>query len=281
MQSPELAANDTDSALMAGAAMVDPKSISRPSAADACIPFLAVPQDFKLESLDKLFPRPAWRRGTTTLDDTQSFIDFVEAEREFHSAPPRLFCLKGDKPSFTAIFNDDARGDCIARYNCPLSRQWKLWTGMDKKEMQQTPFAEFLEDNRLDISDPSTSLLLEVAQNLQATTSGNFKSKINRVNGSVVFGYSEETTATTGDSNVAVPERFKLAIPVFDGGEKWEVEARLRYRIMSGRLVLYFVLDGADRVMENATEEMVKAIGDATHLPLYHGSQSNDRSIPV
>lgn len=268
--------SDAEQLLMAGGALIDPKSIGRPPDAEACTPFVVVPTGYNVKSLASLFPTPARRKGKTFLSDAPSFIRFVNEEQLSEAASTRVFGTKSP-PQFTAVFNDVGRGDHVAMYSCPLSREWGVWTGKNKMSMGQTAFAEFIEDNRLDIIDPSTADMLEVAQNISATTAGKFSSKINRVNGGVEFGFSEDTQATVGEGRLKVPELFKIAIPVLDGGEKWELTARLRYRIKDGNLALYYDLDSLQRTFELAIEGVWQSIEVGTKQTIFHGTATADR----
>lgn len=180
-------------------------------------------------------------------------------------------------PNFHAVFNDDGYGDHSATYKCPLSRQWIVWNGKNKVAMSQVAFAEFIEDNRLDITDPATADMMEIAQNISASSTGKFKSKINRVNGNVEFGWTENTEASAGDGSMRVPEFFKLAIPVFDAGQKWEVTAKLRYRIKDGNLLLWYDLEDAQKVLEHAIEEVWQAIEASIALPIFNGTATVNR----
>lgn len=114
---PEFTSTDTQDALMAGAAMVDPKSVSMPGDRDACTPFVVVPDGYRIESLAHLFPKPQRRCGHTVLLDTKSFIQFVNEESERSFGHMRLFGTK-ESGKFWAVFNDDGYGDHTAEYTC-------------------------------------------------------------------------------------------------------------------------------------------------------------------
>lgn len=274
---PEVVSTDTQDALMAGAALVDPKSISMPTDPEACTPFVVVPTGFTVESLARLFPKPQRRRGNTVLLDEDSFISAVQFEVDMNSAHVRLFGTKMPA-TITAVFNDEGYGDHTASYACPLSRQWKTWIAKNKQPMNQVDFATFIEDNRLDITAPATAEMLEIAQNISVSSTGGFKSKINRVNGNIEFGFKEETDATAGYSGtLRVPEFFTLGIPVLDGGEKWEVTARLRYRLKDGLLSLWYDLDNHERVYETAINGVWQKIEDATYTRILHGVATTGR----
>lgn len=215
-----------------------------------------VPEGYRLEDLEHLHAAPRRIKQHIELRSAQSFIDYVE---RFSDDGATVFCdLKGQK--FSAILDyhkeaDIARwGDHRATYNCPVDTRWKLWTAHNGKAMNQVDFARFIENNLPDIVQPSGADMLNVSRSLQAKKKIDFKSDQTLSNGDIQFTYNEQTTGSAGQ--MEIPQEFTLGIPVYEGGAKYELKARLRYRINEGQLAMWYDLLRPERLLEDAFNEL-------------------------
>lgn len=217
--------------------------------------FALVPEGYKLEDLERFKYAP---RRTQQVIQLKNANDFVEYIKRFAVGGTTLFAdLENTK--FTAIMdfpndsNETAWGDHKALYSCPLSRSWKIWEQADGKQMDQQSFAKFIEDNLPDIVDPNGSDILSIAQTLEAKKKVDFKSGVKLSNGEVQLTYNEEIRGTANNGTLNIPDTFTLGIQVFEGGDTYKLEARLRYRIPeSGQLVMWFDLLRPDRLLDDA-----------------------------
>jgi uncharacterized protein YfdQ (DUF2303 family) len=112
--------------------------------------------------------------------------------------------------------------------------------------------------------------MLEVATNLQATTSAQFGSAMRLSNGAAQFKYHEDITASAG--GFEVPEQFCIAIPVFQNGPTYLIHARLRFRLTSGKLQFWYDLVRPHKVIEAAAADITAIIKEQTGLPFYNGN---------
>lgn len=148
--------------------------------------------------------------------------------------------------------------DFLATYSCPLSVEWKRWMaksqhGENKQGMKHTDFVQFLEDNLPDIIKPVASVLLQAVRSFEAKKDVKFGSAVRLDNGDVSFKYTDETVQVgSGEGAIVLPDQFTICVPVFDGGGKYEVDARVRYRIGQGGLVLWYELVRPHKVLEHA-----------------------------
>lgn len=218
-------------------------------------PFAIVPEGYKLEDLERFKATPRHTVQTIQLKNAEDFVEYV---KRFAIAGTTLFAdLENTK--FTAILdfpndsNETAWGDHKALYSCPLSRSWKIWEQADGKSMDQQSFAKFIEDNLPDIVDPNGSDILSIAQTLEAKKKLEFKSGVKLSNGEVQLTYNEEIRGTANNGTLNIPDTFTLGIQVFEGGDTYKLEARLRYRIPeNGQLVMWFDLLRPDRLLDDA-----------------------------
>jgi uncharacterized protein YfdQ (DUF2303 family) len=157
-----------------------------------------------------------------------------------------------------------------------LSVEWKRWTGSDKKQMTQADFSTWLEENQGDVrsvnGSPSGADVLAMALAFEATSDKRVKSHVNLQNGGVQFEYVLDETKDTRTS-MEVFRRFTLALPVFDGSsDAYPVEARLKYRDNSGKVMFWYELIRPDRAFKTAVQSALDQIKDATGFMLLHGS---------
>lgn len=273
MSTPELSAIEGNAArtlLDAGAAIGAP--VFYPGA-DAA-PYTVIPDGYELRNLEKLLATPRRKCGNTLLTEAASFIAVVNDQM---TGATRLYCQTGNKPGFTAVFNDThaAAGwrDHRATYVPVLSAEWLIWAGTSGRQQTQADFAQFIEANLPDIAEPSGADVLAVSRTLEAKKKVNFASSIRLSDGSHQFTYEEDVQGSAQKGQLKVPEVFVLAIPVFEGGDPWRIEARLRYRIGDGgTLAIWYELVRPHKVIEAATLELRKQIADGTGLTLLAGT---------
>lgn len=195
--------------------------------------------------------RPRSKTGTVVVRDVASFAHYHAK----HADTDTEIYTDLDNATVTAVLNahqpagDAPRwGDHRLMLELTETLPWKRWTEKDRKSMSQVDMADFLEDNLVDIADEPVpaATMLQVAAAFQATTKGSFSSKYNPSSGATSLTYEEEIHSSSsggGKQPVAVPEKFAVLLSPFDDVDLWRMEARLRFRIESGRLKLSFVLD--------------------------------------
>lgn len=249
-------------------------------------PVLLMPEGFSVQDLEDKLPAPTRKRGTTVLNDAESFIAVVNDQKGDNT---RLFSTI-NPPTFTAVFNHHAGGagwgDHTAKYNAPLSPEWKAWTAADGEKMNQVNMAQFLEANMVDVAyiaadlgepgSPDGATLLEICRTLEATKKVNFKSSVRLPDGSTQFTYDEDVAGSAVKGTMAIPEQFSIGVPVFENGEKYRQDVRFRYRIQEGgNLVMWLELIRPHKVIEDAVKQLRAEIAEKTGLNVLNGVPSN------
>lgn len=257
---------------------------------------LAISPQGKVEVLQELLAvqdqraeAPRRLKGTALLTEVDSFIELVNRFKDGDSA---IFADAGSV-KLTAVFNyhmaqdsqqnegEPARwGDHRAVYACPLSAEWKLWTASNEKWMGQEAFGQFIEDNLKDLAAPCADVpgdkdmpeparVLDVARNFIVHASHQFERSINPSTGegTLVFKKENEVKGTT-----KVPKSFLLGIPVFEAGDAYRVEARLRYTVDGDKLKFQYALCQPQVTVRDAFGEVRKKVQQATGLPLFAGA---------
>ncbi|MET3514313.1 uncharacterized protein YfdQ (DUF2303 family) [Pseudacidovorax sp. 1753] len=264
--------SDVPAALAAGAASVGIKTVDLASLKGQA-PYAIVPEGYELQECTDFLLQPIRKAGTTKLNDAASFIAVVNDQK---GEATRLYSTV-NPPTFLAVFNDTSAEpgwrDHRASYNAPLSPEWQIWLGSSGKACSQTDFAAFIEANMLDIIEPEGAVMLEVSRSLEAKKKVEFASSIRLSDGSVQFNYEEDIQGSAHKGQLKVPEVFVLAIPVFENGEPWRVEAKLRYRINDGgKLAIWYELVRPHKVIEAAVKDLRAKIAEGTGLDILVGA---------
>lgn len=230
------------------------------------IPYAVVPDGYKLTNVEHLLPRPIAKRGSFTLADAASFCAFVNR----HKTASTTIYVEPRLGEFVAVLDEhgvDAtpgQREFRAALKLRHSVEWKRWVENNGRQMGQAEFASFIEDNLPDVFDPPGTAMLEVSRTLEAKKSANFASSVRLSDGSSQFMYEEQIDGTAAKGTMKIPDTFTLAIPVFDGGARYKVPVRLRYRIRDrGALSMWFDMDRPHKIVEDAVEQTTKAIRDS------------------
>lgn len=227
-------------------------------------PVVVLEKDQRVQDLESLLPAPTRIRESVTLTEVISFIDYWQLFADDSSV---IFSNLQDR-SFQAVFDYHTAGfpgwaQHKAKLECRLSTEWKTWFEKNQKPFDQAGFAEFIEMNALDIVSPDSAEMVQIALTLQAKTNIDFKSGVRLQNGQVQLGYQETINGTAGENGqMQIPEKFELGIRVFQGGEKYKVEAYLRYRIRDGKLTFFYQLIRPERLLEDAFELVKKQVAE-------------------
>lgn len=256
------------------------------------------------ELADEYRDAPERRQGTATLQELDSFIGHV---MRFKDADSAIFADPNpSRPTLTAVLDYHRIGAegpprfmrHRSVYAFPLDKAWLTWTAISGKEIGQATFAEFLERNILDVIDPRATRedggtilgesvtrflhsinarpaagpeLMELSRGLTVRVGSHCRNAVNLATGEVQLQYDTEHTDERG-APLNVPRAFVLGIPVFRGGELYQVPVRLRYRHKEGALT--WILDPLrmDLVFDDAIKGAVDKTRESTGLPVFIGS---------
>ena len=240
--------------------------------AGGAIPYAVVPDGASVEDLEKLLPAPVRSRASVTAKSAETLAAYIV---RFKTKATAVFA---DQEKFSIVgIIDYHTPDAPAfrehriTYAAPRSLEWATWRTASGRKMAQADFAQFVEDNVVDIRSPAGADVLEVARGLQAKKAVSFASAIRLSDGSQEFTYNETVQGTTAKGKLKVPEEFTLGIPVFFGGDLYEVKARLRYRINDGQLALWYELYRPEHIEKDAFEAVCERVNEATGVAVWQG----------
>lgn len=255
----------------------------------AGVPIAILPEGMKaevmsaaLELADARAERPRRRVGTATHEEIDSFI--AHANR-FKDASSAIFAAPS-KTSLTAVFDYHEAAAGAARwgkhrsvYTCPQSAEWKRWLSLHDKALKQDDFATFIDANMSDLVGPenggaidegiaSPGQVLDMARNLIVRTKGTFERSVNPTTGeSMLVNKTENTSEST-----KIPRAFFIAIPVLEGGDRFRVEARIRFALKDGQPTFSYSLFEWDRILRTAFLEVRTKVAAETSLPVFVGA---------
>jgi uncharacterized protein YfdQ (DUF2303 family) len=229
---------------------------------------------------------PLRKKGSLTIHEIDSFIKFSKDQGSLSNT--RIYLdvnYVSQKIIATAIFNDhgDEAGhrDYKAVFTPRIGEEWRRWNDLDKKQMNQEQFANFLQDNIGDINNggdsklPTGSDVLTFVSSLQEIRTVKYGSAINLQNGMVKLEFIEEGDKGT-KGNLELFKEFGLALRPFFGGAPYGLKAVLRYRINrnSGEISFWYELQRQDRVLEDASKELIARIVEETGFAVIYGAAS-------
>ena len=222
-----------------------------------------------LEAIDPILTHT---KQKASFNDTASFVAYVN---RFKGAETTIF---GDYKSSNVRAVIDYHGkespDYLghnAYFAPPFSEQWKAWRGIDGNPLSQASFADFIEENLIDVVKPDGAVFLDLVTNLQAKKNVMFNSGIRLSDGSNQLTYQEEVEAR-GKGNMIVPTEFDLGLPIYFGGVKYKVRCLLRCRIDEGKLVFVIKIHQRLTTEQTAFADITKAIAEGTEIIVLNGA---------
>lgn len=238
-------------------------------------PLMLVPEGYQVHDCERYLSVPTRQSGVRKFFTLDSFCAYVKLHKV--EGPTRVYAQSAP-PRFACVFNDHCPDtgpgwrDFGASYDCPLSAEWRIWTGSTAKRMAQAEFAQFIEDNAPDCVEPDSATMIEVARSLEAKKSVRFASDLRLDSGARELSFETQIAGTAGKGKLQIPEVFTLGLAVLDGGPRYAVAARLRYRIDdAGKLSMWYDLVRPHKVLDDAVREAVVMVKGTTGLDVYMG----------
>lgn len=235
--------------------------------------FAFVPEGYQLKEISDPARLPDRVRQSVAVDDRASMVAFVN---RFSNDDTVLFAdfealtisSVIDFHTSNAAAVAPRAGDFVARFKLLPSEEFLRWDKMEGDLHEQAVFAEFLEENAMNIVEPNPADMLEISRSLEATIGAEFKSKVSLESGDRSFSYETETK-TKGD--VVVPRKFTVCIPLFNGEGPEMLEARFRFRAGAGGLSMGFVWHRVEVKRRAFFNEVATAIAEGTGRPVFNG----------
>lgn len=227
------------------------------------MPLIIAAPGMEVHELPHLRERPARVKQAVSVGTAAAFIEYFNEFATDHSV---IFC-DIDAGSFRGVLDyhadrdTPAWGDHTVTHVCQTTKEWDAWLKANGQKMDQIAFAFFIEQNLEEILTPPGAQMLEIATTLKASTKRNFMSGTRLSDGQVQFQYMEEHEAGAGvKGELKIPELFTLGMRVFEGGDAYSMEARFRYRIHEGKVLMWYDLVRPHKVHRAAVEDVFQKI---------------------
>jgi uncharacterized protein YfdQ (DUF2303 family) len=232
---------------------------------------------YEIEDLAEYHERPPRLAQLVKLHTTADLVDYCS---HFGQPARSIIFADRDRGCYTAVF-DYHDGPIIAarllhRAQVTLRHTpaWKAWTAKNGKPFEQADFAQFVEDHMTEIGQPSGAALLEMVRTFEAKKEITYSSAQRQGDGQVLFTYNEVVNGPPV-GKVSMPTELKLVLKPFEGSIEYPVTARMRWRIPSGKLTLWYDLLRADDVLDAAFADETQRVKNgtvATVRALLHGT---------
>lgn len=222
------------------------------------MPLVIVPDGYGVKQFPELRKAPARFIGKRAAQDVESTVNYAvayvnEESQGFVDTLEHIVQIVFDYGKSAPGFRDHTLS-----YAPRLSPSWKTWNDAANRWLDQTAFADFLDDNSDDVQSPTGAALLELVTNFRQIQKAEFSSSQRLQTGEFSFTYAQENQKGT----VEVPELIVLGLAPFHNGAAYEISARLRYKIQDGKLYFMFKLNKVEKIIDAAFADDVQAIRD-------------------
>ncbi|MFD8687806.1 DUF2303 family protein [Streptomyces sp. NPDC059651] len=223
--------------------------------------------------------KPPRKTGTTVVRDVDSFLAYFDK----HGDNNTEVYADVERRTITAVLDahttEDARwGGHRLQLSLRETSAWRAWTAADNQLVTQGQFAEFIEDNLVDLVEPDSATMLELAQSFEATTSAEFQSSQRLDSGQRTFTYAEEVQAKAGHKGeITIPATLVLALAPFEGTERYKVTARFKYRLdrQKGELRLGFKIERPEDILTAAFNDIRTLIDSDVPMAVLNGAPAS------
>lgn len=148
-----------------------------------------------------------------------------------------------------------------ALYRSELSEPWKAWRKVSGKSLSL----------KAKVGGPSA--MLKLSRGLQVTATTTVHNAVTLSTGEVQVVFTEQHK--DGNGPITTPNLFFLNIPVFEGGDAYQVAVRLRYRLNEGKLSWSLVLYRDDKIFDAAFNGVIAKVKEETDVAIYLGEPEN------
>ncbi len=249
--------------------------------------FALVPEGTEKIDIDPWFQKPYFEStpprefGEYQLGTVDSLVEYVNEHLKSGQTTIWVPVTRGPIVAVINDHNNDSPGwgDHRAIVDLGTTPEWDHWMRFHNQLVDQDEFANHIEEGLAEVVTPDGAELLEVAQSIEASLGGRFKSSHRLHDGRVQMEYSEEVDASAGeDGRLTIPREIELAVAPFAGEGTYKVKARFRYKIAGGKLQLGYKLDRPELVKRDAFESIADRLRQEFGR-VYHGTPAKSQGI--
>lgn len=249
---------------------------------------VAVPSSHKLEVLDlsKHLPAPERTKASALASDLPTLLAYLARHHDASTTVWVNHNPEHSSLSITGRINDHLRqapgwADHTVAYTPTTSVEWRRWNKADGVKMDQLTFANFLEDNLGDINPgeesglPSAGDMLKMAVAFEAVQDMRVKSHARLQDGGIRLEFADAADDTTATKMEAFA-RFRIVVPVFYGGARFPMIAKLRFNARKATPEFWFDLVRPDLTHQAASLHLIEQLRQGLQ-----GEAFNGAALPV
>lgn len=253
------------------------------------IPYVVVPKDYKLESLEPLLVNPVRVTQSVRVYEAASFAEYFlryrnQASRifvdtkypriigviDYHRHPVDAKFVDTGNP--TPVIVSAERTTHRVTLEFRKTADWLGWIGNNGRLLSQVDMAQFIEDNVHNITKPDGAYMFDVACSIEAKKDVEYRSAVRLDNGQTQLTYNEEIKGTAQQGNIEIPNTFFITVAPFEGSKEYEIPVRFRYSLSGSKLQLKYDIVRPDKAIEKAvtsmTDQVRTLIGDAAPITI-------------
>jgi len=236
-------------------------------------PFLLVPKGYEVKDISAHAP-PTHIRTQVNLTEPASFIAYVN---RFKTDETLIFATVTDSSaSLRAVLDYHGPTDIpsrlahVATFACQPTNEWQQWVKANGNKFDQVGFATWLEEHQDLIVSPPGADLLKFMETLEGKNHVRFNSAVRLQSGGAALQYDEDVElqgrVNTEAGKMVLPNFIEAGIEPFQGVGKYKVRARLKYRIESRKLSLWFETVAMHRIVRDAVAGVLQQVQEKTGI---------------
>lgn len=238
--------------------------------------FVVVPPGHTVRDLEDLQMVPNRIRRAPVFRTAAAFCEYVRMFVDRDVPEPAVIYALEEQLQMVGVLDHPYRGQPRWGEHTPMlqvkaTREWQAWLQVTGKRHDQVAFTEFIENHLPEIADPAGADLLTMVKSLDIRKAVQFQSSVRLDNGQVQFTYTEDISGTAAKGTATIHDTFVLGLSPFEGADRFRLTARLRYRLDSGKVILWFDLLRPEDVVRVAWQQLVQQVAADTSLPVLAG----------
>lgn len=240
---------------------------------EGCQPFVLVPEDHKILSLEAFLPIPSRKVGAPSFTHAKSFCEYVNQQKSEES---RLYVV--NPTQMVAVLNHHGKAnagwwDHRATFTLTKTPEWLTWNQNNTVNKTQRDFAQFIEDNSLDIEEPKGTELLDLVRTVKASQSLDVVGEIDEKNETVSGTFLVTARNKAGaKQEMELPGEFRILVAPYEGGERLSVRARLRLQLCAPKFMLRYELVRAQQIEKEALNQIVAGVTKEIDMVAWFGT---------
>lgn len=253
---------------MVGQALTEMATNKTPLATDGHHPVVLAHENMRMRSMEEHAENPYSVREKVSLSRLSEFVAYV---REFSIKDvTAMFCDFSER-SFVAHIEyhktskDPSWNNHQVAYKMQYDTEFSHLLMASGDGMKQKKFVEFMADIS-DLIKSSTDVLggketpmskiefLSMLSGIKNSKSASLESHVGNDGHNTNATADVSETFKTADGS-CLPERFTLAMPVFRGGEEYDVDFRIMFMAEDGQLLIKYKIIKAEKLVETAFDD--------------------------